>query len=276
MKVWQGCLIALGVFVLFFAAIIGVVFWATGDIVETADDFFAAAAEGDYEKAHSLTYQRLQEQGSPEALEQFLTMNGLHEVTETSWSSRSIENSQGRVEGTVTTKSGGTIPLLVEFVSENDEWKISFIEPQRVGMENSGGGMGTGGMANGAPSRAPPEPMVLPSASDQEDLIFFTTAGFVNALADNDFTSWQTRFADGIALEDLEKNFASFVPLEPQVRRTMMQGPDFEPATRLNDDGNLEIEGAYGGGGQRLRFRYVFSGEGDSQPKLVTANYNFD
>ena len=136
---------AFGVFVLFIVALVSVVFWATGDIVETADDFFAAAAEGDYETAHSLTSQQLRNQSSPAELEKFLTANGLDKVSDTSWSSRSFENSQGRLEGSVTTQGGGAIPLVVELVKENDEWRISFIEPEKMGLQTSGGGTASDG-----------------------------------------------------------------------------------------------------------------------------------
>ncbi len=141
MKVWQAVGCAIVVFVLFIGLIVGAVFWATGGIVDAADDFFTAAAEGKYDEAHALTSQAMQAENTPDQLERFLTERGLNEVTDTSWNSRSINNSQGRIEGTLTTKGRGKVPVVMELVSENDEWRISLIEPQELGLQTSGGGM---------------------------------------------------------------------------------------------------------------------------------------
>lgn len=142
MKVWQAVGCAIVAFVLFIGLIVGAVFWATGGIVDAADDFFAAAAEGEYDQAHALTSQSFRAESTPAQLEHFLIAKGLNQVTDTSWNSRSINNSQGRIEGTLTTKSRGNIPVVVELVSENDEWRISLIEPQKLGLQTSGGRMG--------------------------------------------------------------------------------------------------------------------------------------
>lgn len=145
MKVWQAVGCAIVAFVLFIGLIVGAVFWATGGIVDAADDFFAAAADGEYDQAHALTSQSFRAESTPAQIEHFLIANGLNEVTDTSWNSRSVNNSQGRIEGTLTTRSRGKVPVVVELVSENDEWRINLIEPQKLGVQTSGGGIGTGG-----------------------------------------------------------------------------------------------------------------------------------
>ena len=91
MKVWQGCALAAGAFALLLGVIIGVVFWATGGITDTADEFFAATNAGDYEAAQELTSQRLQGSGSAGDLRIFIEQQGLTDVADTSWASRSIK-----------------------------------------------------------------------------------------------------------------------------------------------------------------------------------------
>lgn len=234
MKVWQGCLIAVGVFMLFIGAIVGVVFWATGGITDTADEFFAAAKAGDYETAHSLTSQRLREQGSPEGLREFIEANGLDKVTETSWNSRSIQNSTGKLEGTVTTEGGGTIPLVVEFVSENDEWKISFIEPERVGMQSSGGGMAAG---SGRPNASSIDPDAA-YASTGRWLV--STSWLIDGWIDDDWDMFASMWRDDPDPAELAARYPRGELTDDELEQLEDERPVLESA-RFDSDGNVEL-----------------------------------
>ena len=119
---------------LFVGLIVSVVFWATGGITETADEFFAAANEGDYEAAYDLTSQQLQGQMTEADLEAFMVENGLDDVTGTSWSSRSITNDRGELSGAVTTATGATIPLDMDLIQEGEDWKIVFLDVGSAGV----------------------------------------------------------------------------------------------------------------------------------------------
>lgn len=235
MKVWQGCLLAAGVFVLLIGAIIGVVFWATGGIVETTDDFFAAAYEGDYDTAHSLTSQRLQEQGGPDALRQFMETNGLDKVTETSWSSRNIQNTQGRLEGTVTTESGASIPIVVELVSENDEWRISYIDMQRVGMQTSGPGMADRGSV--PPRRSAIDPDAA-YASTGRWLV--SSSRLISSWAENDFGMFAGSWKDRPAAADLAERYPRGTLTDEEIEQLEDVRPVLESA-RYDEDGNVVL-----------------------------------
>lgn len=266
MKIWQGCALAFVAFVALIGLIVGVVFYATSGITDTADEFFAAANDGDYAEAYSLTSQQLQAQTDEAGLQEFLATNSLDKVVDSSWSSRSINNDRGELTGTVTTEGGGSIPVSIDLIYEGEEWKIIFIDVDSAGLQSSGGGT-----ANAAPA-----PMVLPSESDQEDLLFFASAGFVNALEDGDFSDWHNQFVDSISVEELEQNFGGFQPLEADMRRLIMQGPEWDPATSLNENGQLELAGSYGNANEELRFRYIFVGEGGADPKIAFVDYEID
>lgn len=267
MKVWQGCLIAAGVFVLFIGAIVGVVFYATSGITDTADEFFAAAYDGDYDTAHSLTSQRLQEQGSPASLEQFLAAQGLDKVTETSWSSRNIENSTGSVEGTVTTESGAEIPILVEFVSENDEWKISYLEPKRVGMQTSGSSGGQAGLGSGAGA--------LPGADYQIAHAGVVSTRFQSALSDPDFSEFLPLWVDQATNDFLEQNFAKLRPIERDIRMLRVTEPLVEPASEFDAEGFVPVKGHYQLENGRFEFEYTFDLDGENKLKLVGMNIDW-
>ena len=84
------------------AAIVGGVFYATSGMTGAADKFFQTARGGDIQAVYALTSAELRNTTSPERLAGFIEANRFDEVAETSWSSRTIENNLGSVEGTVT------------------------------------------------------------------------------------------------------------------------------------------------------------------------------
>ncbi|MEO6971646.1 MAG: hypothetical protein ABI217_12220 [Chthoniobacterales bacterium] len=48
---------------------------------------------------------------------------GLTDYASVFWSNREIKNDRAHLEGSVTTRAGGTIPLTMELVKENGAWK---------------------------------------------------------------------------------------------------------------------------------------------------------
>ncbi len=116
--------------------IIGAVFYASSGVVDSGDGFFEAARNGDYEAAYALTSQDIRRNRTAAGLKEYMVSNGLDEVVDTTWNSRSFENNSGKLEGSVTTKSGGIIPVTVDLVKENGVWKISYINRARSGLES--------------------------------------------------------------------------------------------------------------------------------------------
>lgn len=265
MKIWQGCLIAFVGFAVLIGVIVAVVFYATSGITKTADDFFAAANNGEYEEAHSLTSISLQRQLSVADMEAFMVSNGLDSVTDTSWASRSIENSTGELSGTLTTAEGGSIPIRLQLVSENEEWKINFIDADTGGVETSGGGSESG---LGPSSFAGP----IPTREQQEDMLFSTTIGFYNALDDDDFSDWRDDFVKQITVAQLEEGFGSMRSLRGDIGPLAVLDPDFETVTSLNDAGQFEIAGTYKSGNEELQFRYIYVREEGGSSKLTFAD----
>ncbi len=158
MKVWQAIGCGVVCLVAFIGMIVGVVFYATSGISDTADGFFAAVADGEYEAAQEFTSQRLRETTSPDDLKEFVEIHRIGNVTDTTWSSRSIENSTGELSGTVETQSGAVIPMTILFVSEGDEWRIDGFDINAPGLsgpqsrrpdaEAGGDGSAASGAAN--------------------------------------------------------------------------------------------------------------------------------
>jgi hypothetical protein len=126
-----------GGFLLLIGAIIAVVFYATSGVTGAADKFYETARGGDPKEVYALTSAQLHQVTTPDQLAAYIQANRFDQVADTSWSSRSIENNTGRVEGTLTLDDGGTIPVTMELAKEGDDWKVSFIEIGPAGL--SGG-----------------------------------------------------------------------------------------------------------------------------------------
>ncbi len=269
MKIWQAVGCAVVSLIALIGLIVGVAFWATGGITETADEFFAAANDGDSAKAYSLTSTQLQGQVDQEGLEAFLIDNSLDQITETSWSSRSIKNDRGELTGTVMTRSGGAIPITMDLVSEDDEWRVVFIDVDNTGLQSSGSGVTD-------QAEPQPAPMTVPSEEDQWDLIWAVSTAFYHSLDDPDFSGFHSRWADGVTVEQLEENFASFRQHRSDLQRLPVGDPEFKPATSLNGAGNLVLNGTYNLPKVKFNFTYEFAGEGDGPRELVFMDVSVD
>lgn len=109
-----GLLIGGGVFALFQVG---------APVREAGNTFMQALSDGEYADAYAMCAPALQrELGSAEALGSALENAGARPQ---SWNitSFNIENSAGRLEGTVETE-GGTLPLAIELFND-DTWRIT-------------------------------------------------------------------------------------------------------------------------------------------------------
>jgi hypothetical protein len=98
---------------------------ATQGPERVAEAFLAAAAAGDYEKAHSHFSAPLKE---VQPLEQFREIASeqptLFAVADTSFTSRSLNSGTAELEGTVTLEAGTKLPATFKLVKENGDWKL--------------------------------------------------------------------------------------------------------------------------------------------------------
>lgn len=242
----------------FVGLIVGVVFWATGGITETADDFFAATGSGDNELAYSLTSQGFKNSVSKEQLDRIITNSSFDEVTDTSWSSRSIENNEGTLSGTLTTASGGAIPVTVGLVKEGEEWKINYLKSEPAGVD----GLDASGPA--------------PSSTEQAEMVHSATTAFYRSLSQPDFSEFREGFVDSVSTEDIEQNFAFFRDFQPDLIELPVAQPEFEPADSLTSSGNLSVSGKYEFDDNIMLFEYVFSPDQSGEFKISGFDINLN
>jgi hypothetical protein len=195
-------LLVIGIVMVIGAGIVGVVFYATSGLPESADAFFQQVAQGQASAAYQSTAAEFRAGTSEPEFMQFLKTTALTEYQSASWSSRSIESDRGILEGTVTTTSGGKIPLRVEFVKEDGAWKIYAIRKSQGGVTDE-----TSETTTATPS--------IPSADAAQVLARDTLMSFSEAIKAKNFD----RFYEDLSpiwkqqtnATDLSANFQSFM-----------------------------------------------------------------
>ena len=107
------------------AAIVGLAFWLTADLVEPIDRQIAALKAGNMGAAYEETSEAFRQATPMQAFVAFVDANPiLKDVASRSFSNRSFENDVGTVKGTLTSSTGGVVPATYQLVKEKDVWKI--------------------------------------------------------------------------------------------------------------------------------------------------------
>ena len=120
-----GC----GGLLLLLVAFVAITYFAvtrlTAEPERVAREFLAATAAGDYARAHGHFSAPLKE---AQPLDVFTaavrSRPSLFDVADTSFSSRSIDTSVAKLEGTVTLKAGTEVPASFSLVQENGRWVL--------------------------------------------------------------------------------------------------------------------------------------------------------
>ncbi len=249
MKTWHK--IALGVAVAI-VALVALVFYATSGVTDAGNRFFQATREGDYEAAYALTSQEIQRNNSLEKFRAFAESNGFDTVTETSWSSRSMSGNTGALSGTLTTESGGVIPVEIGLVKEAGGWKINAIERDIAGL------------SDGASQTMPP-PAV------QQSMVLSDTRRFASSLGDDDFAFFLPEWVDVMTEPELSGGFAQFRPDRQRIVDITAQPPTITSA-EFTDEGLLRLRGFFANEAGRYEFEYDYAGH-DGDAKLYAFTF---
>ena len=98
---------------------------ATAAPEKVVHEFLAAAASGDYDRAHSYFAAPLKEE---QPLAQFREAASSHPslftARDTTFNERSIDTSSARLSGSLTLASGTRLPASFRLVRENGSWKL--------------------------------------------------------------------------------------------------------------------------------------------------------
>ncbi len=245
MKKWMK--VVLGVFV-GMSALLGLVFWLTGGIAKTADDFFAAVQIDDMDAAYAMLSEDFQAGTSKEEVKSYITENTLDNVTETYWGSRSKSGDTGELKGTMTTADGSKIQLELSLIDSEAGWRINAIEMANTGF------------------RQPNASRRVPSVKKQQQLFRDTMAVFAESVSDRSMKKfWDNSagsFRRQVSVEQLDKTFES----EFQYSEGYSKIHDFKliiDGAEINEEtGSLSIRGHYQVKPRPVYFHQVFLYEG--------------
>jgi hypothetical protein len=120
-----GCGGAIALLVIFVAVLLLVVKQATAAPEEVVRTFLAEAGAGNLEAAHDCFSAPLKEAQPYDQFAAGVNANKhLFDVTDTSFTNRSVDMSGAELKGTVTLGSGTEVPCSFKLVRENEDWKL--------------------------------------------------------------------------------------------------------------------------------------------------------
>ena len=193
---WQRFLIGFGAVIVSFAGLFALVWRLTAGLATTADEFFLALKAEDFAKARTYLAEDFRAATSEQELREFVSRSALANYAGASWSTRSIQNSTGMLEGVIETASGGSIPMSISLVREHDAWKIYTLRKLDAGLQSLQSGP-------------------TPSVAEQVRLVRATTHDFADAVARKDFTAFHANTATVLQQQftaaELQKAMQSFI-----------------------------------------------------------------
>jgi hypothetical protein len=115
-------------------AIVLVVFQLTGGVTRAGDRFLTLVREGRTHDAYLATAKAFRTATPEEGFVSYLRTSGLADNESARWSSRSLSGATGELEGSVRTRDGGTAPLKLKLVKEENEWRVLAVERVAAGV----------------------------------------------------------------------------------------------------------------------------------------------
>ena len=114
-------------FVILVLIVIGVVVTVksmTLGLTTTAETFFTAVAKGDQETAWAEMSEAFRQDHSRTELSDFLAKSGLNRYESAVWAATNYLSSSGELTGRVFTETGAVVPVHLDFVREEEGWRI--------------------------------------------------------------------------------------------------------------------------------------------------------
>ncbi len=256
MKIVFKILAGIGLIVVF--AIVAVMYMTAG-MSDTADDFFYAVQAENYEEAHSFLSEDFKSNTSLNQLKGFLEKNSLNKFKEASWESRSVNGGRGELAGSITTSTGGVVPISIGFIKAGDSWKIYSIKKPSSGILEE------------------PETVQLPSEEEQIKLVSEAMHVFAVSVKENSMSKMYNHTSNlwkkQITVEKLDEVFNSFFQFGDALMVLDQHTPQFTERASINENGVLLLKGLFPTKPNQVYFehKYIYEGLGW---KLIGLNVN--
>lgn len=241
--------ILLGIIGVVTIAIVAIFFFTAG-MVNSADEFFAAVKSKNMDKAYSYFSKDFQANTSKSNLESFLEKNLIHEFKEANWRSRSINNGRGSLIGSITTESGGVVPITLSFVKGENGWKIYSIQKPASGIQKE------------------TSSLQLPTEQEQVKLVTDAVLAFSESVNEKNMSTfhshvsnlWQQQFT----VEQFDETFGAFYAANLNLTILKNFTPTFNNKPSINKEGVMIISGYYPTKPDQFHFeqKYIYEGIG--------------
>ncbi|MEN6438080.1 MAG: hypothetical protein ABFD97_05815 [Syntrophobacter sp.] len=230
--------------------VIGIVavFYFTADMVTVADEFLGAVKSNDIDKAYSYVSDDFKAATSKDAFKDFLGKSGLTGYKSSSWQERSTSGGRGDLTGSVSTESGGAIPLKMRFVKGESGWKIYAIEKPGAGVQEK----------SSAPAPPSEEELVRMVAATMH--LFAVSVNEKNMAKFHEYCS--SLMQKQYTVQKLDETFAAFFNLGVDLTLLDKLSPVFDGKVTVVKDNVIEIKGYYPTSPSRVHFEqeYVYEG----------------
>jgi len=217
------------------------------ETTKAADSFLAQVGSGDVKGAYDSSSATLRQQQTLEQFTSSVKSLGLTEYQSASWTSFNIVNDQGTVEGTMTTKTGGPIPLKVTMIKESGTWRVSGVTSTATGVN------------------VPAEPKPLPSDDELKKLATTSLLDFNKSVQKKDFTNFYATLSElwkrQTTPDKLGEAFKDFVAKQINISSITDLTAVFEKKPAIGTDGTLELDGYYPTKPLKVRFALKYTYE---------------
>ena len=263
MKTFLKVLLGLGLGI---AALLAFVFWMTADLSRVADQFLTRIAANDFDGAMAMTTPDFRANTDRAALEAFVRRNGLAGYKSASWSSRSVNNNVGLLEGSLTVADGGVIPVTMNLVKGDDGWRIQNLKKADAGVAT-----------DSSASRAPAEAPAAPDAQAQAALINDTMSAFAASVNAGDFSGFHAavskRWQAQATADEMRDAFAVFI--DNKIDLTVLEGmqPNIDTTAGIESDGSLHLTGKYATEPSVTSFDLRYE-QDDGEWRIININVN--
>lgn len=226
-----GCPLSALVGVAAIAGFVFLIFSLTRGATDAANRFLALSAEGKHHEAYLATAGAFRAQQDEPGFVSMIGRLGLDDYASASWPSRSVVNDEATLEGTVTTKSGGAIPITIKLIKEQGEWKVLALSGPQAGVQAALVG-----------KQIPPDDELRRLTTD-------TLLEFNEAIQAQDFTQFHagvsTLWQRQITPEGLKDAFRAFADQEVDIAAIGEVAPVFTEPPALDENELLVLEGYY-------------------------------
>jgi len=261
----------IGLFLLLVVAgLVFLVFRLTAPMVKGGEKFLTTLGAGSTEMAYGMASATLRSGQTKEDFARTVKAYGLDGFQSASWSTRNITNDRGHLEGTVHTKTGGSVPLTLEMIKEDGLWKVLSITGPQAGAS-------TGPAIEKEPAAAPALP--APAGAEAGKLALASLLSFNEAIQAKSFDAFHAgiskKWQEQITPAKLLETFQPFIEAKIDLVSIKDLEPVFKSPPAVGSDGILILEGHYPTTPNKVYFRLKFVAE-ENAWKIVGVKVNVD